>query len=193
MQIQVEPATREVAGQQVRAVDGQRGLAHPAHAVDRHHRRVPRGAEESVQLLPAPGEGGDVVWQIVANRRGAAVLVWGSLLARSHTSRIGLGSRPAAPHSTTTAGQGGTAWPEKYRDSEELLTSMSRAGSRRLRPVRSRSCRSRPANSSRTFAGPLQLHALILDGVKQGVVGDPVSCWTPASSGSTTIILFTSA
>lgn len=29
MQIQAEPATREVAGQQVRAVDGQRGLAHP--------------------------------------------------------------------------------------------------------------------------------------------------------------------
>ena len=68
VQVQVELATGEVGGQQVRGVYGQRGLPHPAHAVDRHHRRVPRGAEEGVQLRPAPGEGGDVVWQVVAHR-----------------------------------------------------------------------------------------------------------------------------
>ncbi len=74
VQVQIELATGEVGGQQMRGVYGQRGLTHPAHAVDRHHRRVAGGAEQGVQLRPAPGEGGDVVGQVIAHgRRGNRV------------------------------------------------------------------------------------------------------------------------
>lgn len=45
VQVQIELATWEVDGQPMRGVYGQRRLAHPAHAIDRHHRSVPRGAE----------------------------------------------------------------------------------------------------------------------------------------------------
>ena len=53
----------------MRCVHGQRRLPYPAHAVDRHHRRGPRGVEEGIQLRPATGERSDVVRQIIAYRR----------------------------------------------------------------------------------------------------------------------------
>jgi hypothetical protein len=66
----------EPAGQPVRGVHRERGLAHPGHPADRvdaHHPARPRrGLGQLLQFLPPPGERGDVTRQRPRRRRHPA-------------------------------------------------------------------------------------------------------------------------